>query len=77
MRCPVCGKELIEVGYPKEFYREYRCPNGCKFDLPLSWRVRNAIGVAVTLILFTLVSLILAIGYVVSLPMKVKVKNKA
>ena len=64
-RCPVCGEELIEVGHPDECgFQAYRCPNDCKFKPPLSWRVWNAVGLAiyVTLMVITLIPMLLAEG---------------
>mgnify|MGYP000162150678 FL=1 len=43
-KCPICGLELMEVGYPDEIgYQQYRCPNDCKFTAPLSWKIWNAV----------------------------------
>jgi len=51
----VCGSKLIEVGYPDEAgFQSYRCPNDCKFEQPLSWKVWNAIGVTILLLLMIL-----------------------
>jgi len=25
--CPLCGKELVEVGHPKDFVQYYKCTN--------------------------------------------------
>lgn len=48
MKCPNCGAELIEVGYPDEIgFQSYRCPNDCKFKPPLSWKIWNAFGYCV------------------------------
>jgi len=59
-KCPVCGEELMEVGYPDELgFQKYKCPNGCKFETPLSWKIWNAVGVAIFLAL-------LLIGLVIS-----------
>ncbi|MHA1268117.1 MAG: hypothetical protein ACTSRS_23080 [Candidatus Helarchaeota archaeon] len=43
MRCATCGAELIEVGFPKEGFQEYRCPNGCEEIFSLRVKVANAI----------------------------------
>ena len=53
-KCPVCGAELIEVGFPKDFYQEYRCPNGCEFKPPLSWKIYNASAAVLTVVLYSL-----------------------
>ncbi len=59
MRCPVCGSELVEVGYPDELgFQHYRCPNDCEFEPPLSWKMWNAFGYSV-LILISVVFLVL------------------
>jgi len=51
LRCPDCGAELLEVGYPDELgFQKYRCPNGCKFVPPISWKVWNAFGYAIWIV---------------------------
>jgi len=57
-KCPVCGAELIEVGYPTDFYQEYKCPNGCKFKQPVSWKIYNAFATVLIIILFSFLTLI-------------------
>jgi len=48
LKCPECGAELLEVGYPDEFgFQKYRCLNDCKFKPPISWKVLNALGYCV------------------------------
>jgi len=59
-KCPVCGEELIEVGYPKDFFQEYKCPNGCDFEPPLSWKIQDALGIAICF-LFAIALIILAV----------------
>jgi len=56
-KCPVCGAELIEVGYPVDFFQEYRCPNGCKFKPPISWKVYNTFATVLTILLFGILTL--------------------
>jgi len=32
-KCPYCGSKLKPVGFPKDFYQHYVCPNrNCKFN---------------------------------------------
>jgi hypothetical protein len=30
MKCATCGAELLEVGFPHDFWQCYKCPNGCE-----------------------------------------------
>jgi len=57
VRCATCGAELIEVGYPVDFYQEYRCPNGCekifrKRDLLVSYASAAAALLFMVLVLY-------------------------
>ncbi len=65
LRCPKCGSELLAEGYPDELgFQRYRCPNGCEFGTPLSWRIKNAIGVffvATLMVLMLFVSLAVSV----------------
>ena len=64
--CPVCRSKLLEVGYPDEFgFQEYRCPNDCEFSPPVSWRIWNAFGYALILLL-TVVSLVLLSPFIIA-----------
>lgn len=68
-KCPICGAELMEVGYPDELgYQRYRCPNGCRFSTPLSWKVRNALTVVAIVLTFAIfIPVSLMVGAVVRL----------
>jgi len=69
-KCPICKSELIPVGYPDELgFQKYRCPNGCKFSTPLSWKIHNAVAtvVIVALMLFFFLPVSLIVGAFVRL----------
>ena len=52
-KCPKCGAELLEVGYPDELgFQRYRCPNNCKFETPLSWKIHNAVAIFILFIAY-------------------------
>lgn len=60
-RCPSCGAKLLEVGYPDETgFQELRCPNDCKFEAPLSWKLWNAVGFSLYLFILSFTLLITA-----------------
>jgi len=61
-KCPICGSNLLEVGWPDELgFRRYRCPNGCEFETPLSWKVSNAVK-SIVVVLVLLLGLVMAIA---------------
>ncbi|HDH45020.1 MAG TPA: hypothetical protein ENG66_06500 [Thermococcus sp.] len=71
-KCPVCGEELLEVGYPKDFLQEYRCPNGCRFEAPLSWKIQNAFGVFIIILAIIALAIILT----AMIPLKMITKKR-
>jgi hypothetical protein len=64
-RCPVCGSELREIGYPKDFFQYYACPNYCEFETPLSWKVENAIDIIVGFFLLGFFAVLFGIAGIV------------
>jgi len=54
-RCPVCGENLVEVGYPKDFFQEYRCPNGCSFETPLSWKIKDRFTIVFAIVVLLII----------------------
>ena len=59
MKCPICGSELLEVGYPDELgYQRYCCPNDCEFWKTKQWILRarayELLGVLVFALFFVL-----------------------
>jgi len=60
MKCATCGAELIKVGYPKDFYQEYRCPNGCERIFSRKTKIVDAVMTVVFVIAAGVVVLVLA-----------------
>ncbi len=52
MKCPVCGKPLIKVGYSKEFYQTYHCTNNCVFWKTKRWKFSNLFNLSLSLLIF-------------------------
>ncbi len=66
-KCPKCGEELIEVGYPDEFgFQEYKCPNGCEIETLLHRKVMNNIYVALLLISLSILLIFAFLGRALS-----------
>jgi len=57
MKCKTCGAELLEVGYPKDFYQKYRCPNGCEEIFSLRVKIQDFLS-GVALVIVYLVALL-------------------
>jgi len=69
-KCPICKTDLLEEGYPDELgFQRYRCPNGCKFDTPLSWKVQNAVALTITFVAYLF---FLFLALLLSLIIKIK-----
>lgn len=64
-KCPKCGSELLPVGYPDETgAQRYKCPNGCNFKPPLSWKIKNAVATVVILLVYLLFTLVAGVVWV-------------
>jgi hypothetical protein len=50
MKCKTCGAELQEVGYPKDFWQYYKCPNGCEEIFTTRDMIIDKIGCAIAIV---------------------------
>ena len=59
MKCPRCGAELKSVGYSKDGFQHYECPNGC--EPTLTWRIKNGLNVTLYIIALVMFAIYIAV----------------